>query len=209
MTGAFLDQILDKVSNLEGVYAYATIFGVLFACGLGLPMPEDITLVIAGYLSYLENINLLTANIVCFVGVIAGDFMLFMLGRIYGKKILGFPIIRNIVTPKRLAYATEKLKKNSKTVCFMARFLAGLRAPVYLSAGIAGIPIWEFLLLDGLAALISVPVWVCLGYYFGGEIDVGFHYVRRAENYILLGLACLGAYFLIKTLLKKKPSSDI
>lgn len=206
MSPAFLDQVLDKVSQLEGVYAYGTIFGVLFACGMGFPMPEDITLVLAGYLSYLENIELITAIIVCFVGVLAGDFLLFMLGRIYGKKIVTFPVIRYVVTPHRLAIASEKLKKHSRRVCFLARFLAGLRAPVYLSAGIAGVPISTFLLLDGLAALISVPVWVYLGFYFGDELDVAFHYARRAEKYILLALALIGIYFVVKIIMKKKAT---
>jgi membrane protein DedA with SNARE-associated domain len=190
------------VSDLHGIYAYGTVFGVLLACGLGLPMPEDITLVIAGYLSFLENIELVPAIAVCMVGVLAGDVILFMLGRIYGKKIIELPVIRWAVTPRRLAIATEKLKTNSKKVCFIARFMAGLRAPIYLSAGIAGVKLSTFLILDFLAALISVPLWVYLGYYFGDEIDVGFHYARRAEKYILIGLALLGLYFLIRKLLQ-------
>lgn len=207
MSPSFLDQILDKVSDLEGLYAYGAIFGVLLACGLGLPMPEDITLVIAGYLSYLENINLITSIFVCLAGVLIGDLILFMLGRIFGKNILKLPIIKHVVTPQRLAYATEKLKKNARKVCFVARFLAGLRAPVYLAAGVAGISIWTFLILDFLAASISVPVWIYLGYYFGDEIDIGFHYARRAEKYILLVLAVIGAYFIFKKIFSRKENS--
>src|SRR4051812_47220952 len=112
MSPGFLDLILDKVSNLEGIYAYATIFAFLFGCGIGFPMPEDIILVVSGYLSYLENIDLLTTNVVCLLGVLTGDLILFLLGKIYGRKILKLPLIKYIVTPKRLAYATEKIKKN-------------------------------------------------------------------------------------------------
>ena len=71
MDASFLDQILDKVSNLEGWYAYSSIFSVLFICGLGIPIPEDLTLVTAGYLVYLENIDLGMAILVCFIGVLS------------------------------------------------------------------------------------------------------------------------------------------
>lgn len=54
----------------------------------------------------------------------------------------------------------------SNWVLFVARFLPGLRSPIFLTAGMTRrIPFWRFLLLDGLAALISVPVWVYLGYF--------------------------------------------
>src|ERR1700733_11378159 len=98
MDASLLDQILDKVSNLEGLTAYATIFGVLFGCGLGIPIPEDLTLVTAGYLAYLENIDLGWAIVVCLVGVLSGDFLLFTLGRLFGKRIFALPGIRFILT---------------------------------------------------------------------------------------------------------------
>lgn len=204
MEPTFLDQVLDKVSQLEGMYAYGTVFGILFACGMGLPVPEDITLVIAGYLSYLENIELIPATIVCLVGVLLGDAILFMIGKVYGKRVLKLPVFRNILNPARLQYMTEKFQKNAKKVCFLARFMAGLRAPTYLAAGIAGVKLSTFLIMDGIAALISVPLWVYLGFYFGGEIDIAFHYMRRAEKYILLALAFIGIYFILRAVFKKR-----
>ena len=85
MDASLLDKILDWVSNLEGLAAYGAIFGVLFSCGLGMPIPEDITILTAGHLAYLENIDLYMAMGVCLCGVLVGDFILFSLGRHYGK----------------------------------------------------------------------------------------------------------------------------
>ncbi len=200
MDVSFLDQVLDKVSNLEGIPAYATIFSVLFACGVGVPIPEDITIVTAGYLAYSENIELPWAIVVCFFGVLSGDFILFSLGRIFGRHFLDLPGVRFIMTPERVALAQEKLKNNEKKVCFIARFLAGFRAPIYLSAGMLGVRPMVFVSLDSLAAAISVPLLTYLGYYFGDEIDVGLHYIRRAERYIMITLAVVGLFFIIKSI---------
>ena len=200
MDVSFLDQVLDKVSNLEGIPAYATIFSVLFACGVGVPIPEDITIVTAGYLAYSENIELPWAIVVCFFGVLSGDFILFSLGRIFGRHFLDLPGVRFIMTPERVALAQEKLKNNEKKVCFIARFLAGFRAPIYLSAGMLGVRPVVFVSLDSLAAAISVPLLTYLGYYFGDEIDVGLHYIRRAERYIMITLAVVGLFFIIKSI---------
>ena len=192
MDASFLDQVLDKVSNLEGVAAYATMFGVLLSCGLGLPIPEDLTLVTAGYLAYLENVGIYPAIFVCFLGVLSGDIILFMLGRKLGPRIFELPGIRFLVTPQRVEFAQAKLRKNARKVCFVARFLAGLRAPIFLSAGILGVKPATFISLDALAAMISVPALVYLGYYFGDEIELGLHYIRRAEKYLMITLAVVG-----------------
>ena len=178
MDTSFLDQILDKVSNLEGITAYATMYGVLLTCGLGLPIPEDLTLITSGYLAYLENVNLLPSIIVCFFGVLSGDFILFMLGRQFGAKFFDLPGVRFVITRERVEFAQAKLKKNARKVCFVARFLAGLRAPIYLSAG----------------------TLVYVGYYFGDEIEIGLHYIRRAEHYLLITLAFVGMIVVIHAL---------
>jgi membrane protein DedA with SNARE-associated domain len=203
MEASLLDQILDKVSNLEGMSAYATIFGVLFGCGLGIPIPEDLTIVTAGYLAYLENIELGWAIAVCFFGVLAGDFLLFSMGRIFGKKFFNLPGVRFLITPDRISYAQSKLKKNVRRICFSARFLAGLRAPVYLSAGMLGVRPRIFVSYDALAAIISVPTLTYLGYYFGEDIDIGLGYIRRAERYILIGLAIIGLVVVLNSLRKR------
>jgi membrane protein DedA with SNARE-associated domain len=203
MDASLLDQLLDKVSNLEGMTAYLTIFGVLFGCGLGIPIPEDLTIVTAGYLAYLENIDITWAIVVCFIGVLSGDFLLFTLGRMFGKKFFNLPGVRFFITADRIAYAQAKLKKNVRRICFSARFLAGLRAPVYLSAGMLGVKPRIFISYDALAALISVPLLTLLGYYFGEDIDIGLGYIRRAERYIFIGLALIGLFVVLNAIRKR------
>jgi membrane protein DedA with SNARE-associated domain len=203
MESSVLDQILDKISHFQGAQAYWAIFGVLFACGLGVPIPEDITLFAAGYFSYLENIEILPAIGVCLVGVLIGDYFLFFLGRFYGKKALQWRWVSFFLTPERIALAQNRLQKNARKVCFVARFLAGLRAPIFFTAGMLGVRPSVFMILDGLAALISVPLLTYIGFYFGGEIEVGLNYMRRAEKYILIGLALIGLLVIFKNFLKK------
>lgn len=207
METSFLDLLLDKISHLEGVPAYVTIFSILLACGLGLPIPEDLTLFAAGYLAYLENIELPLAIVICFVGVLVGDFVLFMLGRYVGDRFFKLPGVKYVMTPERVALAQAKLKKNAKKVCFFARFLAGLRAPIYFSAGMLGVRPSVFVSLDTLAALLSVPALVYVGYHFGDEIEVGLNYMRSAEKYIMATLAILGLLALWNVVRKKTRSS--
>ena len=90
---------------------------------------------------------------------------MFTAGRVYGDKILRFKPIARVMTPKRYTQVQEKFDKYGNWVLFVARFLPGLRTPIYITAGISRkVSFWQFLLMDGFAALISVPVWIYLGY---------------------------------------------
>ena len=106
------------------------------------------------------------------LGVLAGDGFMFVAGRVWGQKILKFKPIARVMTPKRYAQVQEKFDKYGNWVLFVARFLPGLRTAVFVTAGISRkVSYTRFILMDGLAALISVPVWIYLGEYGANNID--------------------------------------
>lgn len=182
---SFSAKLLLLLSSLVGWKAYAAILGVLLACGLGLPIPEDITLIAAGILSAIGHISLVGALLAGFFGVMIGDSLLFFVGRKYGMSVLRLPGFRSVFTPKRISKAEKTILKNSRFICFTARFLPGLRAPIFLTAGIMGVRPAIFLGLDGFAALISVPVWVLIGHWFGSNIDEVLHFAKQAQFTLL------------------------
>ncbi len=181
----FSVKLITFLSGFSGLTAYGVIFGALLVCGLGVPLPEDITLIAAGILAGLKSITLWGAILVGFIGVLAGDCILFFIGRRFGYRVFTIPVFRSIFTEKRVQMARKKVLANSQFICFSARFLPGLRAPIYLTAGVMGVNPMTFLLLDGLAALISVPVWVYLGWYFGANLDHALAVALRAQKYLV------------------------
>lgn len=187
----FSVQLITFLSGFDGVTAYAVILGILFLCGLGLPVPEDITLIAAGILAALKSISLMGAMIAGFIGVLVGDCLLFFIGRRYGNRVFNLPVFRRIFTEKRVSLARQKVLANSKFICFTARFLPGLRAPIYLTAGVMGVKPIVFFLLDGIAALISVPVWVYLGWWLGDNLDQTLTVAMQAQKYIIVGVVLL------------------
>ncbi len=190
-------QILDSLSQLDGGTAYAAILGLLFICGLGVPIPEDITLIAAGVLASpaVDSISLVGAMIVGFVGVMVGDAFLYNLGRIYGQRAFQLPVIRLIMTPKRVALAEKKILRNSHFICFTARFLPGLRSPIFLMAGIMGVRPLIFYGLDGFAALISVPIWIFVGHWVGENLDAASHIAHEVQLSLAIGVGTLIAVY--------------
>ncbi len=194
-----MEKILSKLlafgANLVGFKAYGFIILILIICGLGVPIPEDITLILAGFLASQGNISLSGAFVVGFVGVLIGDTFLFFLGRKFGYRVFRLKLIKGIFSEKRLQKAKNRIHRNSKFICFTARFLPGLRASIYLVSGAMKVSPFVFLFLDGFAALISVPIWVYLGWYLGTEIDFenlfeseAFQQIKDIQFYFFAGI---------------------
>jgi len=189
--GHFALEILKVISHLHGATAYGTIIGILLICGLGIPIPEDVTLLCAGLLASADSITLPGALAAGLTGVIAGDAFLFLMGRRYGKRVFGLPGLRNVFTAERVAAAEARIRQNGPFICFVARFLPGLRSPVFAMAGALGVKRRVFFMLDGTAAMISVPIWVYLGFLFGSNLDEAVQRAEHIQKYIFGGLGVL------------------
>ena len=212
-----LDSLIDFFTN----YGSIAVFGVLLLCGFGLPIPEDITLVAGGVISsiacsvdgsFLEafkgcnEVHYMLA--VSMAGVLLGDSTMFFLGRIFGEKLLKIKFFAKIVTQERYQWVQEKFAKHGFWFIFAARFMPGLRSPIFVVTGITRkVSYLKFLLTDGVAALISVPVWIYLGFWGErqlSDLNVLDHYVKKGQYgiYTIIGIAIIT--LLVIWLVKKK-----
>ena len=199
-----LQRLVDLLGERSLHVGYAFVFGVLLLCGFGLPMPEDVILVTGGVLAWLASPletpalrampfdpGLQRMVLVGLLGILAGDSVIYWMGRRLGYRIAEFRLLRRLVPPDKLQEVEKRLRRRGKVVVVIARYLPGLRAPTYFTVGHSRLPYWQFLVFDGLAALISAPLWVCIGFWFGDDIERAAREASRFSNYILLGLAAV------------------
>jgi len=156
-----LDTLLDLLER----YKYLAMFGVLFACGLGLPMPEEVTLIASGLAVGWEKAEFFWASVACVLGILAGDAFIFAMGRYYGRRFLSSRPMRLVLSEKREARIHRLFARHGNKAVFFARFLAGVRIGVYAYAGQHGMGWIRFLFLDFLGALLSGPTSIWLGSY--------------------------------------------
>lgn len=204
-----LDALLDFLLNFYGNGLYALIFGILLACGLGIPIPEDITLFCSGVLAYYGLIDVRTTIVICFLGVLLGDATVFWLGAHYGRKITKKWFFQKILPEERLNYVRDNLlKKHGNKIIFAARFMPGLRAPLYFSAGTLHVPFRVFLFYDGLAALVSVPLIIYVVYRFGGEVDSVIRKIKSIEQAVVVAIIVIAVFSVLKWL-KRRRTDEI
>lgn len=184
-----LEGLVETLRATDGATALSTLIGVLILCGLGLPIPEDIILVTTGILAALGKFPLWLGIVLCLIGVLCGDAALFFLGRRFGEGLLMSAWAQRSLGHDNITRAQEMVIDNARFICFMARFLPGIRSAIYLVAGAMGVKPRTYLTQDGLAALISVPFWVVVGWWFGHNVDAALETVHRFEGWILSGVA--------------------
>ena len=191
------------VSSYIEHFTYVGLFVILVLCGLGLPVPEDLALLTGGFLVHRGITQYPTTLAISFVGVVAGDNSLFFIGRRFGTGILKYLGFVRPRTLPRIARLKRFMDRHGHMAIFYARFLAGMRALVYLTAGSAGVSPRRFVVYDALGALISVPVVVSIGYFFGDQIESAIGYLGGFDRLVLVAVAaCIifyGSHLLLRT----------
>ncbi|MCP3142241.1 DedA family protein [Pyxidicoccus xibeiensis] len=195
------ELLTNMLGDAQGFIAYATVFGILVACGLGVPLPEDISLILGGFLAHKGAASLPVMMVVGFAGILVGDSLIFLAGRRLGGKLGrdsakgGF--FARIVTPEKRTKVEGLFTKHGEKIVCIARFMPGVRAVTYFTAGSVGMSYWRFIFWDGLAALLSAPVFVWLGFHFGGELDMLISKFKEGQYVVMGGLALIAVgYFL-------------
>jgi membrane protein DedA with SNARE-associated domain len=195
--------LVNLVSAYIEHFTYAGLFVILMLCGLGLPMPEDVALLAGGFLAHKGITRYPITLVVSLLGVIAGDNSLYFIGRGVGANLLRYFGLRKSAAPtddssSNVDRLQAFMNRHGHLAIFYARFFAGFRALVYLSAGSLGVPPSRFFLYDLAGAAISVPVVVTLGYVFGDQLEQVIRYVGGFQKLIWIVVALCAVIYLTR-----------
>jgi membrane protein DedA with SNARE-associated domain len=174
-SGGLVDRIIstvfDPAWNVEHrLLIGAVIVVVLFVSGVGLPLPEDIPLTLAGFtvIKQAGDVFVLSHYVVTFlvvvVPILGGDMIAYTLGRRYGLGLTErVHFLRRTLTPARLDRVKHWFQRYGAFAVFLGRQVAGVRFVTFFTAGSMHVPLPRFVFFDFLGCLVSVPVWLTLG----------------------------------------------
>lgn len=190
--------LIALLGSTTGLAAYGLVFAILLAAGFGLPLPEDIPLVMGGVLVHRGQADLATMIVVGYLGIIVGDSVMFGLGRRFGSRVGTHPgegkapgFLGRIVTPAARARVEGMFKKHGEKIVMIARFLPGIRTVTYFTAGSVGMSYARFALYDSIAALASAPIFVLVGWRWGADIEDLLARVAAGERKVMIALGVL------------------
>ncbi|WP_413568148.1 DedA family protein [Bdellovibrio sp. HCB117] len=193
---------------------YAALIGMMMLSAVGFPLPEEVTLISVGILAFMGAhpqhfpppyegapvVSVHTASIIAFTAVVAADFIIYLIGRVFGRKMLYHPRVRKFFPEHMMKRVEEWTHKYGAYACGIFRFTPGLRFPGHLACGMLRYPAWKFLVIDGIAALISVPTQIYLLAHYGEPI---LKYLRQFKLVVFAIIGLLIVYFVVKKLREK------
>ncbi len=179
-----------------GQLGYLGIIAVLVLGGLGLPVPEEAPIILAGVLSHRGQMDWPLALGASFLGVLLGDFVVYFLGYWHGERVLAWPLTRRFLTREREAQIKGYFHRHGVKILILSRFAPGFRTAAYLTAGILRLPTIKLLAADSTAAALSTSLMFAAGFFFTKWIEQSLEEVKRYS--LVLLAAAVGGFLLYR-----------
>lgn len=187
-------------------FPYLGLFSLLILGGIGFPFPEDTTLILCGFLISTHVIKPIPALLVVYSGILITDFGLYIVGKKYGRKIVTHKRFRKIVSPERLAALEDRFNKKGILVILLGRHLVGLRAQIFLAAGVMRMPALKFIMADAFSSLFTMALMIGAGYMGGNSLEIIKRDITRYEHIGILLIVIMLAIYLFFRYFKSSRS---
>ena len=195
-------------TELLAHWGYLALFLLVILGNIGLPVPEETILVLAGYMCWRGELHIVIVLVIGIVSAVGGDNVGYWLGHKYGKVTLERHASWLLGHPDRLAMMQDFVAKRGALAVFIARFVPGLRFMAGPLAGALGMPVTTFFAANLLGAVTYVPVVVGLGYGLGYGIGEYVERLRRlgtdVEQVVLIAALVFFSALLARRLLRAR-----
>lgn len=183
------------------IHHYLAFTVVLMLTGMGLPVPEEVPIVAAGFASSQGALNPWAAFAACLVGALLGDSILYGIGYHFGHNLIRrHPRLAQMLHAEREAQIERMIRKHGLKVFFVARFMVGVRAPMYLAAGVLRMKYRYFLLVDLFCATCVVALFFGLAFRYGESIRGAIRGYEVAFTVVVcVAVAALSLYMWLRS----------
>ena len=181
------------LASLLHPVSYPGFFVFIAATGCGLPIPEEAAIVVAGVLSS-QGLNPWLAFAACLGGQSSAIAAMYAIGYRWGHRLFtSHPRFAKLLAEENEAQFHSELQKHALKIMLIARFLIGIRAPVYVMTGAVRMPYRRFLVYDVISASVVVGTVFWLSYMFGANVQEWVHHTEFIATLIVLAVIAVVA----------------
>jgi membrane protein DedA with SNARE-associated domain/rhodanese-related sulfurtransferase len=151
-------------------HGYSILFAAVFLEAIGLPVPAALVLLIAGGAAANGTINIGYALSGTVLVMLAGDMLMFLLGRFTGWWLLGV-LCRISLNPEScILRAADSFYRRGRMLLVVAKFVPGINTMAPPLAGSMNMRVWPFLQLDLAGAVLYIGAYFGIGFIFSGAL---------------------------------------
>ena len=161
---------MELISELVRNYGLLAVFVTMLLESALVPIPSELVVPLAGFLSSLGYFGLLEVVLVSSVANLVGSLIAYFSGARLRPYMPGFML-------EHLEMSDRFFEKHGVKAVFIGRMLPAIRTFISLPAGLSKVPVWEFALLTFVG---SVPWNAALawgGYLLGENWELLHRYM--------------------------------
>ncbi len=189
-----MNDLLSLISH----HGYLLLAVVCLAEAVGLPLPAALAILTAGAVAAYGKLHFYLVFAIPLVAIVAGDVILYFMGRVSGWALLGF-LCRLSANPETcILRSAEYFYRRGKQTLLFAKFIPGINTMSPPLAGSMKMQLGDFLQFDALGAVLYVGAYSVAGYLFSDALRAitrGFRSAGFAAEVIFgIGLAAYVFY---------------
>jgi membrane protein DedA with SNARE-associated domain len=162
---------MNELVQFIAEYGYLVVFIGVFIEQIGVPIPSNFLLIVAGALAGLGQLDLAFVIFLTVAAALLGDTIWFYIGRSRGFKVLSFMCRISLEPDSCVSGAKNMFLRHGARSLLVAKFVPGFSTVAQPIAGAMNMNLGRFIILDGLGSLIWAAVFVGLGYMFSDQFE--------------------------------------
>ncbi|TIN08666.1 DedA family protein [Mesorhizobium sp.] len=192
----------DTIHNLIEQYGLIAVF-------LGCVAEGESAALLGGFFAHQHVFVLWQAFLAAAIGAFAGDSCFFILGRSFADH----PFVVKLKGRPGFSHAYRLVSTHPDIFVLTNRFIYGLRLVGGIAAGLSGMAVTRFVILNAISSMVWAGLFTTIGYVFGlgAERIVGQALVRHERLLIALAIglaAAILAWFIAHAIAKKERSKE-
>jgi membrane protein DedA with SNARE-associated domain len=195
-----------EVAGYPGVLVFITLESTL------VPIPSELVMPFAGFMASQGKFSLPVILVINSVGALLGSSISYWIG-VWGGKPFLVKYGKYFLVRKHDIEKTEAFfARHGKKTILIGRFLPVIRHVISVPAGIARMPLRDFLLQTFLGSTIWGGALILLGYFVGANWEVFSSTLSHVDHFIaailVLALVALGIRFVVRRRRERSRTAD-
>jgi membrane protein DedA with SNARE-associated domain/rhodanese-related sulfurtransferase len=181
-----------EAQQFLSAHGTAVLFVLVFASGLGLPVPGPPVLLAAGVLAGSGRFSLPAVLGGSLLALLLTDLLWYQLGRFYGRRILAF-LCRISLEPDSCVQRTESVfTRRQEIAILISKFVPGLKTVAPPLAGMLRMRLASFVAFDAVGTFAWAGAFMAVGFLFSDQVTKA----ARLSGWILGAVGLLFAGWL-------------
>ena len=178
-------------------HGYTILFAAVFLETIGLPVPAAIALLIAGGAAARGSLSAPVALGGAFATMLAGDTLMFFLGRYTGWWLLGLLCRLSLNPESCILRSADSFYKRGRTLLVFAKFVPGINTMAPPLAGSMNMRWTQFVALDASGAALYIGAYWSAGFLFSDAVGAITHTIQSFSRIMEVALIAALAGYLV------------